>query len=1272
MISKNKTKEFLYLVPMQIQDQDKQIGIMRINSVRPLMVNIHPIPATITLFILLCLALSISSAAEKKEPLRLIRADKLEQFYRADVPVKKLTGNVLFQKGELQLACDLAFWYEKDQRADFFRHVVASKGSKILTADSLIYFNEPDSIVARGKPVLRDSSISIKARVLTYLVEDEIAHAQGKVFLEDSNRTVQANLLHYYSQEKKSVALGQAILHDTEKRTSLAADSLLYFNSSGNIEALIRPVLTRFDSTGAESFRIRGDTIRLAEKEGNFLADGNVQVWRTDFTAYSKTLNYVDSLEIATLTDHPRVLSDGQELTGKLMRLRFQDEKISALFIDENARANATGKAYLPADSTGKTRGDSIPTYDEITGKFMEIYFREGQADSILVSGMATSLYNVSEDSIIQGVNEVSGDTIQMKFADKKISTIIVIGGTQGRYVPNKTNTNTDTTVVYSAERINYFVDRKVTDLYRNAAIQSGDMELTAGKINVRWDENLLYANPLNPPPYDSSGGDFPTLNQKGREPFAGESMVYNLKTQRGRIVEGKTKEQDGFYYGENISKVDKKVFYVSQGVYTTCDLPNPHYYFRSKQMKLIFKDKIIARPIIFYIHDIPLLGLPFLIIPDRGGQRQSGWIMPAYGENNSAGGFIRGLGYFWAPSDYYDFRLTGDFYDKQGVILDYRLRYAWRYKFDGSISGKFTNDFFTNYPERQWTFNISHNQPINPTTRLSVNGKFVSSESLYKKYRYDLADRLDQQLISNATFSKSWAGKPYSLSVNFNQTVNLQAKALSNITPTTSNQKISYISRSLPNISFTRSSKPLVALQANQDATKSKWYNNIYFSTSSYLKNSQSIYYQSNDSLEWEEYNIKKSAMTHNFSFNTSQKLLGFLTTSQNLNLDEGWVMEYAMPVVDDSGRFVLENNAIKTRTVQGFKARHTGSTSLSAQTKLYGLFPVRIGGLQAIRHVMTPSLSMTFRPDFTKEVFGWDPGYVIKGIDTANVKRTFDPLASTMLGSISSSQTRTLSMGLSNLVQAKLGKGDKTRKMDLFSLNSSTGYNFAADSLRWSNISTSFRTQVTKKIAINLSAIHDLYAYRNGRRVNQWNDTWNGIPVPRLTSVSASTGFALSGKRFGAPRSATTSPDTTALSDTTGANLLSPELSSAASSERLGEGSYTGSELWSASFSLRYSLSQYNPTTKNESFWMSMNLKLNLTSKWKVGYAASFNLLEKKLVNHSISITRDLHCWQLAFNWTPSGYGKQYSLLINIKSPSLSDLKYEERGGRRSNLGW
>ncbi|GEM_PF-69786 len=1263
--SKKNAKEFLYLY-------DEYRAIQQNRSRRRLRLAGMKINRLHALFVGLMLFAALGSAqAQNQERLRLVRADKLEQFMRGNVPVKKLTGNVLFEKGQLQLACELAYWFEQEQRAEFLRKVVVTKEKKVLKADTLTFYNDRDLLVAHGQPVLTDDSLLIRAKNLSYLSKDEIAHARGAVYLEDGPRNVTAQRVTYFSREKKSIAREQAQINDAHRRTALAADSLIYFNDTGNIEAFLKPVLTRFDSSGAETFRIRAELISLNEKDGNFLAQEKVEIWREDFTAYARTLTYLDSLEIATLTENPRVVSDGQELTGKLMTLHFRDENLHTLRIDANARANAVGKAYLPADTTGKTRGDSVKTYDEITGKFMEIYFREGQADSVLVYGMATSQYNVLEDSLLKGLNEISGDTIRMKFRDRKLATIVVIGGTEGQFVPHATNRDLDTTVVYRAQRIDYFFDTKLTDLYQNAAIRAGDVELTAGKISVHWNENLLYANPLFPPPYDSGGTDLPTLYQTNREPFAGENMVYNLKTQRGRIIEGKTREQDGYYYGDNIAKVDKKVFYVSQGLYTTCDAPEPHFYFRSNQMKLIFKDKIIARPIVLYIHGIPLLGLPFGIFPNQGGRRHSGWLMPTYGDNKNTGGYIRGLGYFWAPSDYYDFRLTTDFYDKKGVIFEYRTRYALRYKFDGSIGGRYTNSFFADIPERKWTLDIQHHQPLSPTMRLNADGHFVSkNDDYYRRMGINRDTRLDQQLISNATLSKSWPGTPYAMSMNLNQTVNLQAKTLKAATPTRVGEKFTYISRALPNVSFTRSQKPLVPLKAYQERSRARWYNNIYFSTSSQLRNRQDIFYQSNDSLDWVENDIKKSAITHALAFNTSQKLLGFITLNQNANFDEGWVFEYDEPLRDSTGGFVIERGAIKSRTVSGFKARHTGSASLNAQTKVYGLFPLRVAGLQAVRHVMTPSVGLRYQPDFTKTIFGWNPGYVQSWTDSTGRIWTFDPLRSTMLGATPSGEQKSLTMGLSNIVQAKVGKGAASRKFDLFTLNSSTSYNFAADSLRWAPISTNFRTQVTKKIAINLSAHHDLYAFENNRRVNKWHRVVKGIPLPRLTSVSASTGFTLNGKRFGT-RLPTPSP-TGELTDTTETDLLNPSYSNAPRTPGTSSGASEGGELWSASFSLRYSQSSYDPAKVTKTFWMSTSLRLNVTSKWHVSHNASFDLITKRLVNQDFRVERDLHCWDLAFSWTPSGFGKQYSLLINVKSPTLRDLKYEERGGRRRGFGF
>jgi len=1202
-----------------------------------------------------------------KDKLRLIQADQLEQVTRNEISFKKLTGKVIFQKGELTLKCDLVYWYEKDDRAEFYNHIIATKKTQTLTCERLTFFNETDLLVARDNPVLTDQKTRITAKSIRFYTKDEISEAEGNVYLNDDKRNLQAKFVTYSSPEKKTIALQNAVLNDLKRHTSLTADSLVYFNESGNMEAMLSPEMIRRDSTGKETFRIKGDLIKSDEDAGNFLSMGHVVIKQEDFIATCERVEYNDSTEFATLIGKPRVVSNDQVIAGQRMDLRFKDEKLYSLFIDQNAVATSDSFAYLPSTDTSRAVGDSVVTHDEIAGKFMEIYFEDGKADSVRVFGMATSYYNVLEDSIIQGVNEASGDTVIINFSKGKIQTLTVIGGTEGRFIPDHSNRDVDTTIVYSADRIDYFMKNKTTELTGKSKIQSADVELTAGKILIRWDDNLLYADPLNPTLSDSLDDDVPTLLQRGREPFSGEKMVYNMKTQKGKIVEGKTKEQDGYYYGDNVTKIGKNVFYVTNGIYTTCSLDPPHYYFKSKKMKLIQKDKIIAKPIVLYIHDIPIIGLPFGIFPNKGGRRHSGWIMPTYGDNKNVGQFIKGLGYFWTFGDYADLRLTGNFYDKKGVILNYRTRYVVRYKFDGSIDGSYTDDFFSDYPKRRWELNVNHNQPISQTMRFTANGRFVSDDDYKRTIKTDLDDRLDQQLISNATLSKSWSGTPYSMSINFTQTNNLQAKTLILVKPTAANQRISYIDRSLPNISLTRTSKQIFPLKAGRDASQSKWYNNIYFNVSSRLRDTESIYYLSNDSLAWEQTDVKKSAVASDVALNGSQKLFKYFSTSENLSFTEGWLFDYEQPALDSTGGYTIVKNVIQSEKVKGFKARHTGSFSLNGQTKLYGMFPIRVGSLEAVRHVMTPSVGFSYRPDFTQEIFGWNPNYIQTWTDSTGKVWTFDPFRNSLLGGISSGEQRSATFSLSNVFQAKTRKEGKENKIDLFSFSSSTNYNFAADSLRWAPISTSFRTQLSKALIINFSAMHDFYAYQNSRRVNNWNKVVHGVPIPRLTSVSATTGFSLSGRRFGKIGA----PSDQETADTLASDILSPDLGNKDMGEESGGNANDGGELWSASLSFRYSLSRMNPVNKTESFWTTLKVKLNLTRKWSIEYTASIDALNKNIVGQNISVQRDLHCWQMSFSWVPTGYGKQFTLLINVKSPTLRDLKYEERGGRQSRYG-
>ena len=711
--------------------------------------------------------MTLSLIADEK--LRLIDADLMEQVQLRDGTVKIVSGKVHFRKGEINLFCDRAYWYDFKDEIEFYDNVKVINEARILTADSLIYYYAEDRIFTAGSPVIIDSNRTIKANEMEYYTELDYVNAKGNVDYTSEDNQLLADFLTYYADSSKTVASSNCQFIDLKENNILKSDSILYYNEDEKMHAFINPVLIKNDSLGNEEYRIEGDVISGDNLEKAFLSIGNVKIFQDSIKAFADSANYNDSTGVIYLTGNPKVINEDQDIKGDEIQAKMIDGDIQSIFIIGRAITSAKSFAYLPISKadTLKTIPDSIEVRDEMTGKLMEIYFEEGQIDSIRVSGMATSFYNVKDDSIIQGTNSASGDTLIMMFADKQLHEITVIGGTQGEFAPHPSNKSMDTSVVYSAERIDYYVANRKTDLFKNASVQYDDGQLTAGKIEVFWDKNLMYAFPEDSTKLDSVDSSWPQMIQKGREPFTGKELVYNIKTQRGRIFEGRTHMDDGYYYGENIKKKGKKTFYIDDGTFTTCDLEHPHFYFESKKMKMIQKDKIFARPIVMYIHDIPLLALPFAVIPNKGGKRRSGWIMPTYGNNSNVGNYIRGLGYFWATSQYTDFKLTTDFYDEKGIKFNLTNRYKMRYKLDGRIKFSYHNMAWQTNPEKIYELSIYHNQQISPTSKLAINGSFTSNDQYKRKYGLALEDRLDQQMISNATYTKSWRNTPFSFSAN-------------------------------------------------------------------------------------------------------------------------------------------------------------------------------------------------------------------------------------------------------------------------------------------------------------------------------------------------------------------------------------------------------------------------------------------------------------------------------------------------------------------------
>ncbi|HID11835.1 MAG TPA: LPS-assembly protein LptD [Candidatus Latescibacteria bacterium] len=314
--------------------------------------------------------------------------------------------------------------------------------------------------------------------------------------------------------------------------------------------------------------------------------------------------------------------------------------------------------------------------------------------------------------------------------------------------LPAQGATYTDS-VRYLAEQV--VVEGKRVELVGGARMWYRDMALSAGKITLFMDRDLLVAEGLK----DSSGRTVQTpILHQGGEKLEGVRMVYNFRTGRGAVWQGKTQFEKGVYWGQKVVRSEDGVLYVQGGVYTTCDLAHPHYHFYSPRMKVTLDDKVVARPVIFYLGEVPILRLPFMVFPIRKG-RHSGWLRPQYGSTSREGRYIRNIGYYFAPSDYWDIVLRADMYERVGLVLTSRLRYALRYRFRGSIGGSWKWE----RGGRRWDLELRHTQTPRPKLRLEVDGHFVSDREYLRDVRFDPVLRMRRTLRSTATLTRNWRG---------------------------------------------------------------------------------------------------------------------------------------------------------------------------------------------------------------------------------------------------------------------------------------------------------------------------------------------------------------------------------------------------------------------------------------------------------------------------------------------------------------------------------
>jgi len=1191
---------------------------------------------SIWLFLLLVGIATPGLAGQDK--LELLGAGRMESVTFEGRPVRRLVNDVKLRRGTAILTCELAEFFEDRDEA------VLQGGVRIVTEDAVLegqearYWGNREYVKLQGNASYRNDPYTIEASEMGYYLDRHELIATGDPVLVDSTSSLSADSVFYYEDSQMGDARGRALLDNHADTLTVQAQRLLYFAGQDSLRGNGNAFLVKRDAAQDTVFTILSDSISL--ESDYFFAWQNVVLSHGTARGTCERAVFQQDEELAVMEGDPELRDGSYILNGRQFNLHLDNNALRSIFI--------------PAEPRFTQQQDFADTSytDWLDGKQMAVEFQDGKAREVTVVDQATSYFNVIENNVFEGANKTSGDSLFILLEDDALNQISVSGGAEGTFTPS-TASDVEGPIRYQSDLIVYSLDQETTVLQKRAKIAYLDMSLTAGEVSVHWRENLLRARSLT----DTIGAtDYPVLEQTGQEPFNGRSLVYNLQNQRGKVTAGRTKLEEGNYYGEQLTRVTQDVYFMEDGYYTTCDLDTaPHFYFASRQMKLITDRLIIARPVVLYIADIPLLALPFAVFPQKKG-RTSGFLMPSYDYRpNNGGRALKGMGYYWAISDYADAKVMVDYWD-QYEEFNYRgqLRYKKRYLINGNIKGEMISNrsALKDSPNWKWKLSFNHRQTIDPSFTINADGRLYGDAKFDKTYSHDQDERLQTRLHSGVNLSKKLDAIDASMSLNATYDQDLQVMQEVQSAPLTLGRTLTGPKLVLPAFSFSRGSKPLFS----QKGSDSHWYNQLRWNYSSRFNNTSTWKYTAVDesdtttvdTFEWKREQEDKHLMTHSLGLKASTPVLRYLNLVGSVSYSDKWVFEF------DEARFAADGTIMTDSTgalilqqQKGLLRRGTFNTSASLNTKIYGVFPLKIGSLQAVRHTLTPSLSMRYTPDFSDAAWG----YVRSVTDSAGNEFEYDPYALTQIGTTPSKRSMSLSYSLANDFDYKLFKNDEESTGRFLNWSMRGNYDFEKDSLKASDISNSLKLSLAKNLNLNLRGTYEIY-----ERDSTGTRKIDTFRSPRLVNAGFTFQFRLAGH---APdyRQGQDQPDSLESTDTS--NVVIPAALPSKSS---------ADEIWNAQFSFNYSHTHSNPLEEaRQNLQANSSVRLNLSKRWSIGYRGSYNILEQRIVSQSVNITRDLHCWNLAFTWTPGGTYSGFTLLIRPRASQLKDLKIEHKSSRR-----
>lgn len=807
-------------------------------------------------------------------------------------------------------------------------------------------------------------------------------------------------------------------------------------------------------------------------------------------------------------------------------------------------------------------------------------------------------------------------------------------------------------------------VREKMVYIYREGDVTYQSMNMKADFMAISMDTRQIRAYGINDTVDNKPTVTRPEFTEGGKT-FTMDTIDYNMESGKAKIKGIATQEGEGFLIGKNVKKMADNTINISDGMFTTCDhTENPHFYLAMSKAKLIPGKKAIIGPSYIVLEDVPIyfLGLPEGFFPLNQGPK-SGFIMPTYGEEYIKGFYLRDFGYYFTFNDYIDLTLKGGIYTLGSWEASASSRYIKRYKFTGNLAANYSKVRFgekgaADYTNQgnfriQWTH--SQDPKFRPGSTFSASVNF--STSGYSKYSAtSLNDILATQTNSSIAYSKSWAGTPFSMSANMSVSQNSQNQTISVSLPTV----VVNMSRIYP-------------FKRKEVMGKERWYEKISMSYTGKLTNS--VQTTEKEIFTPQTLQNMRNGVEHSIPVSTSLTLFNYLNISPSANYTEKWYFK------KQERQWNPETQTVDYLDPEyGFYRLYNYNFSVSATTKLYGMYRFKNPNakIKAIRHVITPMVGFSYAPDFSKQKYGY---YKAVQSDTTGRVQIYSPFEGNAYGVPSSGRSAAINFSLKQNLEMKVASDRDTTGTRILKLiedlSISGSYNFLADSMNLSNLNLSFRTTLTQNFGIQLSATLDPYQVTpEGRRINKLMFA-KGKPG-RITSTGWSFGYSFQSKNKGSS-GAKMNDITSQPIDPAYANPFSDPYGTMDPVLRrmyMAQSYYDFALPWNFSFNytISYGISLINNGTtgyrKNINQTIGFNGSLNLTPKWGVTFQGGFDLMTGKLTTSSISISRDLHCWQMGFSWIPFGYHKSWSFHIGVKSSMLQDLKYDKSQSMYDNL--